>query len=159
MLIYTKLLLYSLCSRLAFLLGEGSSSQTSTISPVRVPASLHQTRRLQRGDYRLVEWFVNCLFCVEILSHPGFRGPKPEREIITKCAGIKSHTYDDSWYRHCHNPTKLSGPRTPILAFKALDGYVSESDNLLGVPSFDELVHFQGPFTRSCKYYNNQTWP
>jgi hypothetical protein len=33
----------------------------------------------------------------------------------------------------------------------------SESDNLLGVPSFDELVHFQGPFTRSCKYYNNQT--
>jgi hypothetical protein len=50
--------------------------------------------------------------------------------------------------RHiCHNPTKLSGPRTPILALKALDGYVSESDNLLGVSSFDELVHSQGPFT------------
>jgi hypothetical protein len=48
----------------------------------------------------------------------------------------------------CHNATKLSGPpRTPILALKALDGYVSESDNLLGVPSFDELVHSQGPFT------------
>jgi hypothetical protein len=47
----------------------------------------------------------------------------------------------------CHNPTKLSSPRTPILALKALDGYVSESDNLLGVPSFDELVHSQGPFT------------
>jgi hypothetical protein len=46
----------------------------------------------------------------------------------------------------CHNPTKLSGPRTPILALKALDGYVSESDNLLEVPSFDELVHSQGPF-------------
>ena len=46
-----------------------------------------------------------------------------------------------------HNPTKLSGPGTPIPALKALDGYVSESDNLLGVPSFDELVHSQGPFT------------
>jgi hypothetical protein len=56
----------------------------------------------------------------------------------------------------CYNPTKLLGPRTPIIAFKASDGYVSESDNLLGVPSFDELVHFQGSFTRSCKYYNNQ---
>jgi hypothetical protein len=49
--------------------------------------------------------------------------------------------------RACHNPTKLSGPRTPILALKALDGYVSESDNLLEVPSFDGLVHSQGPFT------------
>jgi hypothetical protein len=47
----------------------------------------------------------------------------------------------------CHNPTKLSGSRTPILALKALDGYVSESNNLLRVPSFDELVHSQGPFT------------
>jgi hypothetical protein len=55
-----------------------------------------------------------------------------------------------------HNPTKLSGPRTPILAFKFSDRYVSESDNLLGVPNFDELFHFQGSFTRSCKYYNNQ---
>jgi hypothetical protein len=44
-----------------------------------------------------------------------------------------------------HN--KLSDPRTPILAFKALDGYASELDNLLGVPSFNELVHSQGPFT------------
>jgi hypothetical protein len=45
-----------------------------------------------------------------------------------------------------HKPTKLSGPRTQILALKALDGYVSELDNLLGVPSFDELVHSEGPF-------------
>jgi hypothetical protein len=38
------------------------------------------------------------------LSHPDFRGPKPEHEIITKCAMIKSYTYDDSWYRNeCHN--------------------------------------------------------
>jgi hypothetical protein len=30
--------------------------------------------------------------------------PKPGREIITKCAGTKSYTYDDSWYRNeCHN--------------------------------------------------------
>jgi hypothetical protein len=35
----------------------------------------------------------------------------------------------------------------PNQVIKALDGYVSESDNLLGVPSFDELVHSQGPFT------------
>jgi hypothetical protein len=29
--------------------------------------------------------------------------PKPECEIITKCARIKSHTYDDSWYgNECH---------------------------------------------------------
>jgi hypothetical protein len=47
----------------------------------------------------------------------------------------------------CHNPTKLSGPRTPIFALKALDGYASGSYNLLGVPSFDELVPSQGPFT------------
>jgi hypothetical protein len=38
-----------------------------------------------------------------LLSHPGFKGPKPGHEIITKCARIKSHTYDDSWYRNeCH---------------------------------------------------------
>jgi hypothetical protein len=37
------------------------------------------------------------------LSHLDFRGPKPGREIITKCARIKSHTYDDSWHRNkCH---------------------------------------------------------
>jgi hypothetical protein len=47
----------------------------------------------------------------------------------------------------CHNPTKLLGPHTPILALKALDGYVSESDNLLRVLSFDDLVHYHGPFT------------
>jgi hypothetical protein len=64
---------------------------------------------------------------------------------------------DNTQGRMCHNPTKLSDLRIPILAFKTSDRYVSELDNLLGVPSFDELVHFQGPFTRSCKYYNNET--
>jgi hypothetical protein len=29
------------------------------------------------------------------VSHLSFRGPKPEREIITMCARIKPHTYDD----------------------------------------------------------------
>jgi hypothetical protein len=39
----------------------------------------------------------------EKVSHPGFKGPKLEREISTKCARIKSHTYDDSWYiNECH---------------------------------------------------------
>jgi hypothetical protein len=33
---------------------------------------------------------------------------------------------------------------------------VSKSDNLLGVPSFNKLVHFQRPFTHSCKYDNNR---
>jgi hypothetical protein len=34
---------------------------------------------------------------------PEFQGPKPRREIITKYADAKSHTYDDSWYRNeCH---------------------------------------------------------
>jgi hypothetical protein len=32
------------------------------------------------------------------VSHPGFTGPKPGREINTKCAGTKSHTYDDSYH-------------------------------------------------------------
>jgi hypothetical protein len=52
------------------------------------------------------------------------------------------------WLRYqLSQPNQVIGPRTPILALKALDGYASESDNLLGVPSFDELVHSQGPFT------------
>jgi hypothetical protein len=29
------------------------------------------------------------------MSHPGFRGPKLGREIITRCVGTKSHTYDE----------------------------------------------------------------
>jgi hypothetical protein len=34
---------------------------------------------------------------------PGFRGPE-HGHIITKCAGIKSHTYDDPWYiNKCYN--------------------------------------------------------
>jgi hypothetical protein len=37
------------------------------------------------------------------MSHPGFRDPKPKREIITRCVGIKSHTYDEYWYiNECH---------------------------------------------------------
>jgi hypothetical protein len=37
------------------------------------------------------------------MSHPDFRGPKPGREIHQVCARIKSHTYDDSWYKNkCH---------------------------------------------------------
>jgi hypothetical protein len=37
------------------------------------------------------------------VSHPGFRGTKLGREIITRCAGTKSHTYNESWHRiECH---------------------------------------------------------
>jgi hypothetical protein len=32
---------------------------------------------------------------VGIMSHPGFRGPNPGREINTRCAGTKSHIYDE----------------------------------------------------------------
>jgi hypothetical protein len=36
------------------------------------------------------------------MSDLGFRGPNPGANF-TKCAGTKSHTYDDSWYRNkCH---------------------------------------------------------
>jgi hypothetical protein len=38
------------------------------------------------------------MVCAKRLSHPGFGAPRPGREIITKCVGTKSHTYDDSWY-------------------------------------------------------------
>jgi hypothetical protein len=41
--------------------------------------------------------------CRDELSHPDFRGPKPGREIIAKCARTKSNTYDESWYiNECH---------------------------------------------------------
>jgi hypothetical protein len=37
---------------------------------------------------------------IEIVT-PGFRGPNPGATHM--CARIKSHTYDDSWYRNeCH---------------------------------------------------------
>ena len=42
------------------------------------------------------------------LSHPGFRDPGTN--IITRCAGTKSHTYDESWHMiECHIFTILSG--------------------------------------------------
>jgi hypothetical protein len=48
----------------------------------------------------VLSWDV---FIRQFVSHPGFRGPKPERKIITRCAGTKSHTYDESWHRiECH---------------------------------------------------------
>jgi hypothetical protein len=38
----------------------------------------------------------------EEVSHPGFRGLGAN--IITRCAGTKSHIYDESWYiNECHN--------------------------------------------------------
>jgi hypothetical protein len=41
---------------------------------------------------------------VELACHTRVLGaPSPGREIITKCAGTKSHTYDDSCYKNkCH---------------------------------------------------------
>jgi hypothetical protein len=38
-----------------------------------------------------------------VLSHPDFRVQNPGANIITRCAGTKSHTYDESWHRiECH---------------------------------------------------------
>jgi hypothetical protein len=39
-----------------------------------------------------------------VIVTPRFRGHQnPDANIITKCAGTKSYTYDDSWYRNeCH---------------------------------------------------------
>jgi hypothetical protein len=37
------------------------------------------------------------------VSHPDFGAPRPGANIITRCAGTKSHTYDESWHRiECH---------------------------------------------------------
>jgi hypothetical protein len=37
------------------------------------------------------------------LSHPDFRVQNPGANIITRCAGTKSHTTDESWHRiECH---------------------------------------------------------
>jgi hypothetical protein len=37
------------------------------------------------------------------MSHPDFRVQNPGANIITRCAGTKSHTYDESWHRiECH---------------------------------------------------------
>jgi hypothetical protein len=39
----------------------------------------------------------------KILSHPDFRVQNPGANIITRCAGTKSHTYDESWHMiECH---------------------------------------------------------
>jgi hypothetical protein len=39
----------------------------------------------------------------EALSHPDFRVQNPGANIITRCAGTKSHTYDESWHMiECH---------------------------------------------------------
>jgi hypothetical protein len=40
---------------------------------------------------------------VLVLSHPDFRVQNSGANIITRCAGTKSHTYDESWHRiECH---------------------------------------------------------
>jgi hypothetical protein len=51
-----------------------------------------------------MEMFIICLGMLLGLYHTRVSGaPRPVREIITKCAGTKSHTYDESWYRNeCH---------------------------------------------------------
>jgi hypothetical protein len=67
---------------------------------------------IRRGTLNAFEEILHLVYlCMKIpsdqgpivvhVSHPAFRGPNP---IVTHmCARIKSHTYDDSWYRNeCH---------------------------------------------------------
>jgi hypothetical protein len=58
------------------------------------------------------------------------------RDEYNKVSGLDK----DKKYGICHNPTKILAEWTPILVHKASDGYVSVLDNLLRVPSFDELI-------------------
>jgi hypothetical protein len=66
---------------------------------------------LERG----IAWFKNSdnsgflAFCQPLLVQvyqyvtPEFRGTKTRARTITRCAGTKSHTYDESWHRiECH---------------------------------------------------------
>jgi hypothetical protein len=52
-----------------------------------------------RGKVTYLETALGAVWHDTRVSQPCFRDPKPEREIITKCAGIRFHAYDDSWYR------------------------------------------------------------
>jgi hypothetical protein len=57
--------------------------------------------------FETLENYITEFLRFEVVSHLGFKSPKPGHEIITKCAGTKSHTYDESWYKNeCHIFTK-----------------------------------------------------
>jgi hypothetical protein len=71
-----------------------TSDKAFTNSPYVPPERPARTKKMNFTELDAVG------FCHTRVS----KGPKPGYEIITKCAGIKSHTYDDSWYRsECHN--------------------------------------------------------
>jgi hypothetical protein len=59
----------------------------------------------QRGDIEIA--YVNTKNqLADIFVTPGFRGTKTRARTITRCAGTKSHTYDESWHRiECHKFT------------------------------------------------------
>ena len=77
--------------------------QNPGVTEWRTPSPSHRWRR-QRSWRRFTATTSSLVWCY--LPHPDFRGPKPGHEIITNCAGTKSHTYDESWYRNeCYNFT------------------------------------------------------
>jgi hypothetical protein len=90
--------MYVRCSRSEF--NTGRCSQCSPAKRYleedeRGPANNHQ-----EGDERVP---TNKAMLISRCHTQVLGVPKPGREIITKCAGTKSHTYDDSWYRkECH---------------------------------------------------------
>jgi hypothetical protein len=48
-----------------------------------------------------IPWSHGETYVNGFMSHPGFKDPGTN--IITRCAGTKSHTYNESWYRNeCH---------------------------------------------------------
>jgi transposase InsO family protein len=58
--------------------------------------------RTMLGEYKTPERFWS--EAVNTAVTPGFQGHQdPGANIITRCAGTKSHTYDESWHRiECH---------------------------------------------------------
>jgi hypothetical protein len=72
------------------------SSGRDEMKAVGVNKLVQRNESAQEGRSEGIEVFRGDEVGVDLLSHPDFRDPKSGREIITKCARIKSHTYDDS---------------------------------------------------------------
>jgi hypothetical protein len=81
----------------------GVTSGRDEMKAVGVNKLVQRNELAQEDRFEGIEVFRGDEVGVYLLSHPDFRDPKPGREIITKCARIKSHTYDDLWYiNECH---------------------------------------------------------
>jgi hypothetical protein len=58
---------------------------------------------VQEDDVSLTAIVDKYLVQIQSCCHTRVLGPPNLGANFTKCVGIKSHTYDDSWYRNeCH---------------------------------------------------------